>query len=86
LLQTKEKTDSTGRSPDGRIPFFTFFRALIALNRRLLCRSPLFRPAEGRKLKKPRGATIAALQTVIVSERRSREPNDLKLGSEQAEG
>ena len=83
MLQTKEKTDSTGRSPDGRSPFFTYFRAPIALNLSLV---PLtVRPAEGRKLKKPRGATIAALQTVIVSERRSREPNDLKLGSEQAE-
>jgi hypothetical protein len=85
LLQTKEKTDSTGRSPDGRSPFFAFFRASIAINFSLA--SPItVRSAEGRKLKKPRGATIAALQTVIVSERRSREPNDLKLGSEQAEG
>jgi hypothetical protein len=45
LLQTKEKTDSTGRSPDGRSPFFAFFRALIALNLRLV---PLtVRPGRG---------------------------------------
>jgi hypothetical protein len=84
LLQTKEKTDSTGRSPDGRSPFFAFFRAPIAINFSLASPSLSDRQRVA-KLKKPRGATIAALQTVIVSERRSREPNDLKLGSEQAE-
>jgi len=35
------------------------------------------RSAEGRNFKKPRGVMIAAPQTVIVSERRSRESNDL---------
>jgi len=33
--------------------------------------------AEGRNFLMPRGAKIAAQQTVIVSDRRSREPNDL---------
>jgi hypothetical protein len=35
-LQTKEKTDSTERSPDGRSHFFTFFKAPIATNSSLV--------------------------------------------------
>jgi len=39
--------------------------------------NPNPKQAEGRNSLMPRGAKIAAQQTVIVSDRRSREPNDL---------
>ncbi len=71
-----ESKDSTPIRPTGdrpvKSPFFCFSASNLAQFFSFFLISTV-RPAEGCNLRKSRGAQFAALQTVIVSERRSRE-------------
>jgi hypothetical protein len=82
LLQTKAQLPFDRPVTERSKTIFYLFQRSNPAQFRLCFLCFTVRSAEGRKLKKPRDAMIAAPQTVIVSERRSRESNDLKSDSE----